>query len=63
MERREERKRVALPKVAASTSDEEQRPEVRPAMPAWLPQVGRPVMLLSSQEREMEREELKGLDG
>jgi hypothetical protein len=38
MERREERERAALPKAVASTSDEEGRLEVRPAMPAWLPQ-------------------------
>jgi hypothetical protein len=60
MERSEERERVALPKDAAATSSEEGRPEVRVAMPEWLPQVGRSASPLSSREREMRREEASG---
>jgi hypothetical protein len=37
MERREEREIAAVPNAAASTSDEEGKLEVRPAMPTWLP--------------------------
>jgi hypothetical protein len=48
MESREERERAALPKAAVATDGEEERPEVWPAMPAWLPQVGRPASPLSS---------------
>jgi hypothetical protein len=48
MERREERKRAALPKAAAATSDEEWRPVVRAAMTEWLPRTGRPASPLSS---------------
>jgi hypothetical protein len=55
MERREERERAALPKAAAFTSDGEEKPEVRPIMPAWLPQRGRPAKPLSSRERDGER--------
>jgi hypothetical protein len=60
MERREERERAALPKAAVATSGEEGRLKVWAAMPAWLPQVGRPVVPLSSREREMGREEASG---
>jgi hypothetical protein len=48
MERREERERLALPKAAAATSGEDERLEVRPAMPESLSQAGRPVLPLSS---------------
>jgi hypothetical protein len=56
MERRDERERATLPKAAAATSGEEERPEVRAAMPEWLPQAGRPASPLSSRERERDEE-------
>jgi hypothetical protein len=63
MERREEREIAALPNAVASTSDKEERPKVRPTMPAWLPQGGRPAMSLSSRERDGERGGSGGTEG